>query len=154
MVKGDVVIPYVERPPVEFGGSMSNDVTVLSGRGVVSSILFAKEDDKELAAGKFCFLGLGGRDGVKLGDRFTIFRSYPKFNARDLANIEMGGQTTYHRMNDWAYRFELTTLLHKRKLPPQILGDVVVVDVKDGVSIGKIVNSLSEIHVGDLIVKR
>jgi hypothetical protein len=45
-------------------------------------------------------------------------------------------------------------LLHERKLPPQILGDIVVVETGDRTSTGKIVNSLSEIHVGDLIVKK
>jgi hypothetical protein len=57
-------------------------------------------------------------------------------------------------MSTWAYRFNLRMLLHERKLPPQILGDIVVVETGDKTSTGKVVNSLSEIHIGDLIVKK
>jgi hypothetical protein len=154
MAKGDLVVPYIERSTVEFNGTMSSEVTMLSEKGLVGSILFAKDDDQQLAAGKFCFLDLGKRDGIKPGDRFTVFRTQPGFNSMDLANIEMGGNTSYHRMTGWEYRHELSSVLRQRKLPPRILGDVIAVDVKEGVTIGKVVNSLSEIHLGDLIVKR
>ena len=39
-------------------------------------------------------------------------------------------------------------------LPPQILGDIVVVETGESTSTGKIVNSLSEIHIGDLVIKK
>jgi hypothetical protein len=155
MIKGDVVIPNAPRPAVEFKASLSNDLTVLTGQGLVGSVLFAKDDMKAMAAGQFCFVGLGGHDGIKTGDRLTVFRSHPPFDPKDMAVSEMGGaDTTYPRMSNWAYRRQLDSILHSRKLPPRILGDIIIVDVKDGVSMGKIVNSLSEIQVGDFVVKR
>jgi hypothetical protein len=45
-------------------------------------------------------------------------------------------------------------VLHNRVVPSHVLGDVVVVQAGDRVSAGKVVNSLSEIHLGDLVVKR
>jgi hypothetical protein len=153
MIKGDVVIPDVPRSSVQFSGSLSSDLTVLPGHELVGSILFGKDDAKELSAGNFCFLDLGGRDGIKVGDRLTIFRPYPAFDSKDMALAEMGGHATYSGMNR-VYRTQVDAVLQKRKLPPQILGDVIVVDVKEGVSVGKVINSLSEIHVGDLVVKR
>jgi hypothetical protein len=155
MIKGDIIIPNVPRPAVEFKGSLSNDVTALPAHGIVSSVLFAKDDAKEMGAGQFCFVGLGGRDGIKPGDRLTVFRSHPPFDSRDMAVAEMGeADTSYPPMNNWSYHAKLDSLLRNRKLPPRIMGDIIVVDVKDGVSLGKIVNSLSEIHIGDFVVKR
>jgi hypothetical protein len=155
MIKGDVVIPDAPRPAIEFKVAMSNDLTVLQGHGLVGSILFSREDMKEMAAGQFCFIGLGGRDGIKTGDRLTVFRSQPPFDSKDMAVSEMGGaDTTYPRVSNWSYHSQLDKLLQNRKLPPRIMGDIIVVDVKEGVSMGKIVNSLSEIHVGDFVVKR
>jgi hypothetical protein len=155
LIKGDVVIPDAPRAAVEFKASPSNDLTVLPEHGLVGSILFAKDDAKEMSAGAFCFVGLGGRDGLKIGDRLTIFRAQPPFDPKDMAITEMGGaDTTYPRMSNWAYHLQLDLLLRDRKLPPKILGDVVIVDAKEGVSLGKIVNSMSEIHIGDFVVKR
>jgi hypothetical protein len=155
LIKGDVVISDAPKPAVEFKASPSNDLTVLPDNGLVGSILFAKDDAREMSAGEYCFVGLGGRDGFKTGDRLTIFRVQPPFDSKDMAITEMGGSdTAYPRMNNWAYHYELDWLLRNRKLPPKILGDVVIVDVKEGVSLVKIVNSLSEIHIGDFVVKR
>ena len=44
--------------------------------------------------------------------------------------------------------------LSDRSLPPTVLGDIIVVQAGDRVSAGKIINSLLEIHLGDLVVKR
>jgi hypothetical protein len=154
MLKGDVIVPQVPKPEVEFNGELSNELTRLPDHGLVGSVLLGKEDGRELGAGNFCFLGLGGRDGIKPGDRLTVFRSYPPFNSKDL-NVEgSSANRSYSPVANYVYRMNLISLLHKRKLPPRILGDIVVVEAGDKVSTGKIINSISEIHVGDLIVKR
>jgi hypothetical protein len=154
ILKGDIVLPYAPKPAVEFVGDLSSDTTVLPQHGLASSILLGKDDLRALAAGSICFLGLGAHDGVKVGDRFVVFRPYPDFNSRDLASIEPSHDSTYSPMSGWAYRFNLSMLLHNRKLAPQILGDIVVVETGDRTSTGKVVNGLWEITVGDLIIKK
>jgi hypothetical protein len=154
MLKGDLVIPDTPKPGVEFSGTLSNDLTSLPKDGLVSTILLGKSGTRELGAGDFCFIGLGGHDGVKVGDRFTVFRSYPAFNPQDMTSSGEGTNAAYSRMGGLEYRDKMEGLLHKRILPPQILGDIIVVEVGDGVSAGKIINSLLEIHPGDSIVKR
>jgi hypothetical protein len=154
MLKGDIVIPYMAKPSVEFSGSLSTDLTTLPDHQLVSSILLGREDTRELAAGHYCFLGLGGRDGIKPGDRFTVFRANPPFDSKDMVINGEGIDRTYSPMQGLAYRLKLNSLLKKRKLPPQILGDIVVVEAGEKISTGKVVNSLYEMHVGDLIVKR
>jgi hypothetical protein len=57
-------------------------------------------------------------------------------------------------MGGLSYQYKVKGLLHGRTLPPQVLGDIIVVDAGDRVSAGKLVNSLSEVNPGDFVVKR
>jgi len=154
ILKGDLVIPFAPKPAVEFSGDLSNSLTLLPDHGLVTSILLGKDDVKELGSGTICFLGVGGRDGIKPGDRFTVFRTSPEFNSRDLDTWGKGTNRSYAPMRGIAYRFKLRSLLRERKISPQILGDIVVVETGESISTGKVVNSLSEIHIGDLVVKK
>jgi hypothetical protein len=135
--KGDLVLPSVSKPMLSFNGELSNKLTQLPENGMVSSILLGKEDIRSIAAGHFCFIGRGSRDGVKPGDRFTVFRSHSSFDAKEISKGTA-----------------VSSMLNKRKLPPMILGDIVIVDTGDKVSAGKVINSLSEMHPGDLVIKR
>jgi hypothetical protein len=154
MLKGDQVIPESQRSAVEFADILSNALTAIPQNGLFGSVLMGKEDTQELSAGQFCFIDLGGRDSVKAGDRLTVFRPYPSFNPRDMATAGTGANLSYSSARDYAYRYKMNSLLRRRTLPPQILGDIIVVEAGDSVSTGKIINSLMEIHPGDLVVKR
>lgn len=151
MFKGDLVLPHSEKPVVEFSGSLSSDVVTLPQGGLVGTILLGKDDIREMAAGNFCYIALGGRDGVKAGDRFTVFRRYPPFNPRDMASLGKRANASYKQVGNDS---EVNEMLHNRSLPPQILGDIVIVEAGDSVSTGKIINSLTNIHPGDLIIRR
>jgi hypothetical protein len=154
LLKGDLILSHTPKPKIEFSGVLSGELTPLPDHGLVSSILLGKEDARELGAGSFCLLGLGSRDGVKLGDRFTVFRTQPKFDSKDMEALGTSHARSYSSIAGYSYRSSLNTLLQKRKIDPQILGDIIVVEAGETISTGKIVNSTSEIHVGDLIVKR
>jgi hypothetical protein len=154
MLKGDVIAPYSAKVAMQFDGNLSNELTRLPQNGLISSIILAKDDARELAAGNFCFIGLGKRDGVAPGDRFTAFRPNPSFDSGDMVAGRSKASSSYSSVRDWLYRFRVNELLRQRQLPPVILGDIVIVDAGDSVSTGKIINSLSEMHLGDLIVKR
>jgi hypothetical protein len=153
MVKGDVVVPNTPRSAVEFSGDKSNALTSVKG-GLTSSILFAKDDVKEMAAGTFCFIPLGRRDGVKPGDRFVVFRSYPSYNPQDMNVLGISADSTYAPARSRMYRYKQESALRGRTLPPKILGDIVIVEAEEGVATGMIINSLSEIQPGDSVVKK
>ena len=154
LLKGDIVVAGTPKPPIKYSGSMSNDLTPLPRGGISSSIFLAKDDARELATGHFCFILAGKRQGVQPGDRFTIFRPHPKFNGNDMVMAGTAADSTYDSMRGGFYSYRIDTILKARTLPPRILGDIVIVEVGEGTSTGKIVNSLSEIHPGDLVVKR
>jgi hypothetical protein len=154
ILKGDLVRPYVSKPAVQFTGTMSNALTPVPEHGLAGSILLGKNDLRELAVGDICFIGLGGRDGVKPGDRFTVFRPYPAFDPHDLIMMEAAQDSSYGSMGHQGSRYRESTRLEGRTLPPKILGDIIVVETTDKISAGKIVNSMTDIHPGDLVVKR
>lgn len=153
IIKGDLVIPYIEKPAIEFKGDLSNSLTPI-GTGLTGSILLGKDDSRMIGQGQFCFIGLGSRDGVKLGDRFTIYRPHPEFNPNDMSSGGAGAFLTYSSRERNGYQEKMTTALRSRALPPIILGDIVVVEVGAGASTAKVINSLSEISPGDMVVRK
>jgi hypothetical protein len=154
MSKGDLVIPAIKTPAVEFRDEPSDQMTGIPSGGLTGSILLGENDLKELAEGHMCYINLGWRDGVQTGDRFTIYRSLPHFDRNEM---EVAGATSagdHSVVKEQNERSRLNPMLSRRVLPELILGDVVVVNVGENVSAGKIVNSLLEIHPGDSVVKR
>ncbi len=153
ILKGDVVVPGAPKSAVELKGKLSTDVTPVRG-GLTSSILFGKDDKRELSAGEFCFIQLGRRDGIQAGDQFVVYRPNPAFNAQDMT---VGGSATdamYSPMRNRILPNKMESMLRNRKLPPKVLGDIVIVEAGEKIAVGKIVNSMSEIHPGDLVVKK
>jgi hypothetical protein len=151
--KGDLVVPPTERKPVEFHGNLSTRLTSFPEDGLVSTILLGKDDLRELAEGHFCLIGAGEREGVKLGDRFTIYRMAPAFDPKDI-NVAGQGRARMYRMWRPDSDPELMDSLAERGLPPRPLGDIVVVDVGATTATARIINSLAEIHPGDIVARR
>jgi hypothetical protein len=107
-----------------------------------------------MAVGQFCFIQLGRRDGLKPGDRFVVFRPHPNFNPQDMSVAANATDALYSSVRGGFFGYQLDSMLRDRTLPPRVLGDIVIVEVGEGISTGKIINSMSEIHPGDLVVKR
>jgi len=154
MTKGDLVVPRTEKPAVEFQGELSNAMTPLPPDGLNGTILLGKGDSKELADRQICFINLGWRDGVKTGDRFIAFRDFPSFNRNELGEAGITDAGSHSLVKKQNNRSRLGSMLSTRTLPEMILGDIVVVDVGEKVSAGKIINSLSIINPGDFVVKK
>ncbi len=155
MLKGDLAVPELPKAAVQYSGDLSNELTEIPEEGLVGPIVLGANDIRQIAAGHFCFIGLGRRDGVKAGDRFTVFRPQPAYDRKDWSFAVTGAHTGYSPIrNSFEYRYRWDILLHARTVPPQVLGDIVVVDVGDRVSAARVVNSLWEIRPGDLAVRR
>jgi hypothetical protein len=171
--KGDFLLPQAEKTPVKFTGEPANRLTPYPEEGLASSIVLGRNDLREMAAGHFCFIGIGTRDGVKLGDRFTIYRVHPPFDPKDLivnssyvrsgvediqaAGNKVGGvqtPTQYDGMHSGRYRGEIIQKLKERSIPHRVMGDLVVVEAGETTSAAMIINSRFEIHLGDVVVRR
>ena len=154
IIKGDLVVSRKARPAVESQGELSNDLTLVPSDGIIGSILLGKNNLQALSAGQICFINLGSRDGIKTGDRFTVFRAYPSFDKKEEGVADVLNTGRSYLDTSQTDRKNIDSMLSKRKLPSKILGDVVVVDAGESISTAKIINSLSEILPGDSVVKR
>jgi hypothetical protein len=154
ILKGDILLPVPGKAGSNYTGPLSNRTTPFPEDGLASSILVGKDDAREMAAGQFCFIGVGNRDGVKLGDHFTIYRPQPGFDPKDLVVNKSHSMTSYEPAQSARYHGDIIEILSERKLPPRVLGDIVVVDLGETTAAAKIVSSRMEIHPGDLVVRR
>jgi LysM domain len=78
-----------------------------------------------LAQYHYVFVDRGTQDGVKNGNHFVVIREYDMFRSDD-----------------------------GEKIPPQVVGKIVVVDAKETASLGVITSSLIDLRVGDRVVMR
>ncbi len=154
IIKGDLVIADTPQPIVEFNGEMSCETTPIPEKGFASSIVLGNNDARELAAGQFCFIAAGALDGIHPGDRFIVVRPHSKYDPGDRDVEDEASDASYSSARSWEFMQKRNALLYTRALPLQILGDIVVVETGDTVSTARVINSLHEIHVGDLIVKK
>jgi hypothetical protein len=154
MIKGDLVVPSKEKPKIDFQGELSNDLTPVPPNGLTGLILLSKDNLQELSKGQVCFINLGSQDGIKTGDRFTVFRPNPPFDRREVGIADVLDTGTGYLDSRQTNRKEVNKALSMRKLPSIILGDIVIVDAGEGISAARIINSLSEIHPGDSVVKK
>jgi len=173
MFKGDLLLPLANKATVKFTGDKSTRMTPYPEGGLATSIVLGKDDKREMSEGNVCFLPVGAREGIKTGDRFTIYRLQPPFDPKDLivntahvrSNVEglsIGGAhmgavqspITYERTLSGRYRGELIQRLSERDIPHRVIGDLVVLEAGETTSSARIINSRIEIHVGDIIVRR
>ena len=154
MIKGDLIVPKKDRPDIEAQGEFSNDLTPVPSNGIKGSILLGKDNLNELSNGQICFIDLGSKDGIKTGDRFTVFRAYPPFDKKEIGVADVLDTGTGYLNTKLTNREQVNAALYMRKLPSQILGDIVILETGDSISTGKIIHCLSEIHPGDSVVKR
>jgi hypothetical protein len=154
ILKGDLLVPVVSKPAVTFSGKLSDGLTPFPDKGLMSDIVLGKNGIKEMAAGDICYIDLGSHDGVKPGDRFTVYRPQPPFEPRHLEVDGSNAGYSYKRYRSYEYRRVLISALSGRTVPPRVLGDLVVVDVQETTAVAKIINSLAEIHPGDVVVRR
>ncbi len=154
IAKGDLVVPALEPGPVEFKGELSNRLTAFPAEGLSSVIILGEADLHQMATGNFCFIKVGTRDGVKPGDRFTVYRLPPPFQNRDLLVNGDGWKQSYRKVKVASYDPRLIAMLRERNLPPRPIGDIVVVEAGETSAAARVVNSLVEIELGDVVVRR
>ncbi len=154
IAKGDLVLPMPQRADVRIAGQPAGRLSTVPESGLASDIILGLDDRRELGAGDICFIGVGRIDGVKPGDRFTVWRPQPRFDPQDLAVGRSGGSHSYAKPLDSIQTSEQVRTLSERDLPKRVIGDLIVIAPYEKTSIARITSSLVEIHRGDLIIRQ
>lgn len=160
----DRVSPVAEiRPPLDRFGDPSGKAT---GR-----ILMARDGVETMAKNFIAYVDLGAEDNVRVGDRLTVFRPLGKGNlfnkldnesitARDYgfgSDVYKGGRFSNQaprKSGDRAEGKEVTTSRAKAGRPAnlrKVVGEAVVLNVKERTATVVITRTGQEIHTGDWV---
>ena len=154
---GDVVMPFVQRPPVTFHVPGHFDRFAPPNGKLSGRIVLGKDFDGFLGTGMKLYMNLGSNQGVKVGDYFRVVRPYTatledpvdslSFKARTSEDTQVRPPTFE------AGRFTKTKgpNIHVRDLPRRAVGEVVVLNVTPTASSAMIVFALEDVYAGDTV---
>lgn len=146
VVPGDILVPYQEKPKLEPRLKDQPLNQYAASSGVTGHILGSKGFVGLLGTGSIVYMDFGAARGAKVGDYLYIRRGYadsdlnkldqlsdrvPKGVAIDAANpvkVDAGAQ---------------------KKLPPRVLGEIVLLNVGNQASTGMILRAFAEVQLGD-----
>jgi hypothetical protein len=154
---GDVVVPFVERPPVAFHVPGHFDRFAPANGKLTGRIVLGKDFDSELGTGMKLYMNMGSNQGVKVGDYFRVVRSYESTLKDPVESLSFEAQTsedTQVRPPTFeADRFQKTKgpNIHVRDLPRRAVGEVVVLNVTPTSSSAMVVFALEDVHAGDTV---
>jgi hypothetical protein len=161
-VPGDLLIPFVERPPVAVPGPAPLDRFAPASGNLTGRILMAQDSDSVLGVGQKIYLSLGSEQRVKAGDVFRVFRA-PEWELRDEvdalsykatmvedsqnhpAHISTGGLSLEPEFLDLGSGPKIKVA----DLPRRIVGKVVVLNVTPTSATAMIMVAVEDIRVGD-----
>lgn len=167
---GDLIQPIEVRNPPSFKQTPSLDLFASTSGGPRGRIVLARDHAEMLARDFIVYVDLGAEDHVQVGDRLTIFRPLGEGNvykgpqresvtARDYlyqSRIYKGGTFSNQaggKRGEYARGKEMTTAKAKEGRPDlrKVLGEAVVVNVKEKTATVVITRDAQEIHTGDWV---
>jgi hypothetical protein len=149
MQRGDVVLPFAERPfPPVRSGERFDRFAPPSGKSV-GMIITGKHFIVESGTNDMIYVNLGANQGVKLGDYLRVFRyqgtehDYAFQNKRFAFDVDSNFKTLGYGSVPAKYTWE--------NVPREVLGEGVVVRLAPNSSSVLITFSLREFYAGDYI---
>jgi hypothetical protein len=143
MQRGDILVPYQDRPAPPYKDPASFDhFAPVSGKPV--AMLVAGKDYSQIF-GKLSpvYVNLGSTQGVKVGDYFRIFR-YQGSNA-ETVSMDKGYQYKLYGFGSAPVRYEWNDL------PREVLGEGIVLSVSRNSSTMMITFNSIEVFAGDYV---
>jgi len=143
MQRGDIVLPYQERPVPPYKEAAAFDhFAPVSGKPV-AMVVTGKDHSDAFGKNSAIYVNLGANQGVKVGDYFRIFRyqgstaeTVPQTKDYQFMMYGFGSAPQRYSWND---------------LPREILGEGIVYNVSRNSSTVMVTFSSSEIYAGDYI---
>jgi hypothetical protein len=167
---GDLIQPIEQRNPPMFEKRPALDIFANMSGGPRGRIILSRDHAEMLARDFIIYVDLGVDDGVRVGDRLTIFRPLGTGNvyagpqresvtARDYlyqSRVYKGGTFSNQaggKRGDYARGKEMTTAKAKEGRPElrKVVGEAVVINVKEKAATVLITRNAQEIHTGDWV---
>jgi hypothetical protein len=152
---GDVVVPFVEKPPVSFRVPEHFDRFAPATGKLSGRVVLGKDFDTELGTGMKLYLNVGSNQGVKVGDYFRVVRSYTASLHDPADSLSFDAQTSEDTQkrpptfeaNRW--NRNKGPNIHVADLPRRAVGEVVVLNVTPTASSAMVVFALEDVYAGD-----
>jgi hypothetical protein len=143
MQRGDIVLPYQERPEPAFKeGGVFDQFAPVSGKPV-AMVVNSKDYQQSVGKGSIVYVNLGTEKGVKVGDYFRVFRYQGSM-------AELAPQTKDYQYK--LYGFGSTPERYNwNDLPREVLGEGVVLNVSKNASTVLVTYSREDIYSGDYV---
>jgi hypothetical protein len=155
---GDVVLPFVEKPPVAFHVPGHFDRFAPTTGKLSGRIVLGKDFDGFLGTGMKLYMNLGSNQGVKVGDYFRVVRPYTASLHDPVDSLSFKSSTSEDTQMQppsfEANRFTRTKgpNIHVADLPRRAVGEVVVLHVTPTASSAMVVFALEDVFAGDTVV--
>lgn len=141
--RGDIVLPYQERPTPPFKEAAAFDhFAPVSGKPM-AMVVTGKDNSAAFGKNSAVYVNLGTNQGVKVGDYFRIFR-YQGSHAETVPQTK-DYQFTMYGFGSAPQRYSWNDL------PREILGEGIVFNVSRNSSTMMITVSSSQIYAGDYV---
>jgi outer membrane protein OmpA-like peptidoglycan-associated protein len=144
IVPGDVAIPFVERTQPEFRPTPFDPYVLPNGK-LTGRIVMGRDFDQFIGTGRAVYLNVGAQKGVKVGDYFHAFRTYPQTNEDQVDRISYQATTSEDTQKN-PPTFPKSRL---GELPRRVLGDMIVMNVTPSSATAMVTFALQDIMVGD-----
>jgi len=154
---GDVVVPFVEKPPVAFHVPGHFDRFAPANGKLSGRIVLGKDFDGFLGTGMKLYMNLGSNQGVKVGDYFRVVRSYTATLKDPVDSLSFKAQTSEDtQMRPPTFEANQFTKtkgpnIHVGDLPRRAVGEVVVLNVTPTASSAMVVFALEDVYAGDTV---
>jgi len=147
IVAGDLVVPFEEKPSIQFRPAQKFDQFPTGPTNVTARIVMAHEFDTVVAPGQKVYLNVGADKGVKIGDYFRVVRGYDPAKG--------------HRVEALAYKMPYVDDTQKTplKVPPgkyaslprHVVAEMIVLNVTATSATAMITNAVEHVNVGDTV---
>jgi hypothetical protein len=154
---GDVVVPFVEKPPVAFHVPGHFDRFAPANGKLSGRIILGKDFDGFLGTGMKLYMNVGSNQGVKVGDYFRVVRSYTATLKDPVDSLSFKAQTSEDtQMRPPTFEANQFTKtkgpnIHVGDLPRRAVGEVVVLNVTPTASSAMVVFALEDVYAGDTV---
>jgi hypothetical protein len=152
---GDLVVPFVEKPPVSFHPPQHFDRFLPASNKLSGRIVMARDFDSELGTGSKVYLNLGTNQGVKVGDYFRAVRLYsadlrdPVDSLSFKATLAEDTQSKPPSIEPHMFSKTGGPTIHVADLPRRSVGEIVILSATPTTSTGMVVFALEDVLVGD-----
>jgi hypothetical protein len=148
-IQGDIVVPFREKPTLSFRTTDPAISTFVPAVNAVHGhILGSRDFSGLLSQGMVVYTDFGRAMGARPGDYLTIVRGYAP---GDLNRIDRATEGLPRGAEATAVKPAKVKSHADDRLPPRVLGEVLVLDVSRDSSTGIITRAFSEMELGDVV---